>query len=323
MERKPEETRGITRREFLRGTGALGIFFGFGGLNLPRASAQEQPPAFHQQTATDLGLNLADVSGASAGADGSPFPDDLTITALPSQDNEGEVTAASEDTLPAPAPEPSPIIDPLRQRVGNDLQELLGASDFNTSPPSINPLGLNSTEVESYVNSSQDTFQSFRVREGVIVVTGPRKKSLQGLRFDMGNIEATESAISRILSIDPNALDGLNAITGSIALFATNPTEFSAGFTVKQRLIHVNELTRVRYSTMGMLFIILTELRAIKTYGGTSTDLLDSNRGIDKGLYVQRLVDRNRSRFTDQEYQEITRYVQTNNNLYRNKPKLA
>ena len=71
--------------------------------------AQEQPPAFHQQTAADLGLNLADVSGASAGADGSPFPDDLTSAALPTS----EVEPVQDEQVVITAPAPSEV-DPTR-----------------------------------------------------------------------------------------------------------------------------------------------------------------------------------------------------------------
>lgn len=234
-------------------------------------------------------------------------------------------TAAPANAGGASPAELAPLTDPARERAGKNLQELLNAQDPNVYPFTNNPFGLDATEVSTFQNTGQDTFSTFRVRDGLIIATsqkGPLPE-MQGVKF---NVPVIEAALQLGKSIDPSFPDmlagnGLKVVAGSAGLFRARPGVYDASGDGRFGLIAINELEAGARSTDQMLGILLAESFLIDDLN--NGPVIDTNVGIDKTLRAINWVNGHKDKMTAQQFNDLSGQLQNSLNGYRNNPALA
>jgi len=144
-----------------------------------------------------------------------------------------------------------------------------------------------------------------------------------GLSPALNNPQIFEKAWQRLNEVDPDIASlltrvyGLKLIGGDLG---TEELTFSHGrefymSSLSPDKVEINELNMKNPSLTYAMFVILDETRAIAhDYGLLSTDStlpywarsLDPNSGVDKGNFVLRWIEENKSRLTSQEIKDLT-----------------
>lgn len=222
----------------IMGGGASGL--GLGGLST--AFAQDNPPAFYQQTAADI----ADVTADSPTSVEPVSEEVLDAPIFPSANPWYRPTVKFEEGMGYVATDNLRIThtyDPesglwyelekyiplgtAEQRMNTYLQKLLtGTNTTDLTKIVDNVLDLDLNEVNTYIRTGRsDNFHSFRIlpnakgEPAIILVTGGQ----YGMSTSFGNIDQIVEAVKLMNEVDPTIIDtltiqfGLRAISADIA----------------------------------------------------------------------------------------------------------